>query len=1108
MKIFNWLCVTLIFFVFFACARKEEKLFEIHQGSAVGIDFENTITSSDSINALTFEYIYNGSGVGVGDFNNDGLEDLFFGGNQVSSRLYLNGGQLNFRDVTEAAGVTTERWITGVSVVDINQDGWQDIFLVVAGKTTQEKMRDLLFINQGVKNGMPSFKESAADYGIDDDGYGTMGAFLDYDKDGDLDLYLLTNALESFNRNNLRPKRTNGEASSTDRLYRNNGDNTFTNVSKEAGILIEGYGLGVNISDINQDSWPDIYVSNDFMSNDLIWINQHDGTFKNMAAEYLKHQTHNGMGVDIADFNNDAQADIMVVDMLPPGHARQKMMTPGQNYDFFYMSEQMGYQAQYMRNTLQLNRGKFDDKILYSEIAFFAGVSSTDWSWAPLFVDFDNDGWKDLFIANGYRKDVTNLDFIFDLKNVSPFGTNAARREKFNDELDKLDEVRLTNYFYRNNGTLTFSDKTSAWSGDTPSFSNGAAYVDLDNDGDLDLATNNIDEAVTLYENLSNKSKTVKHYFRIIFDDAFLNQKIWLYTDGKVQYQEYTPYRGFQSSVSKIVHFGLGQYSKVDSLKIVWPDNAMAVVHGLPADTTLHISRKDATGKFISPDTSIPYRFVNTQAIVHRHEEKSPSDIKMTRTLLHELSRFGPCAAKGDVNGDKLDDLFIGGEPGSTSKLFIQKSDGTFSTSLISNDTTREDGDALFFDMDNDGDLDLYVASSCASSVEDAKQHILYTNDGSGQFTLSHERLPTINSSASCVVAEDYDKDGDLDLFVGGRIKPRAYPSSPRSYILENKDGKFSDVTKKLNQTLEFPGMISSALWVDVNKDGRPDLIMAGEWMPIRIFINDGNNFIEETIAYGMQHSNGWWNCLRAADINKDGYIDIIAGNTGRNSFFKPTIEHPIKMMAADLDKNGSVDPIVTYYNEVEEERFIVHNRLVLIDQVPGFKKRFETFHQYSITPFEKAFTKEELKGAEEYVAYDLSSVVLVNQGGQKFERMSLPDMTQISAINDVLIDDVNNDSHADMIIVGNNYDQETLFGRYDASIGTVLLGDGKFNWKEVHNRQCNFIVDKQAREIVSLNGTNTRKIFAVVNNNGPVQTLELQNLISNDAGIAHSTQP
>lgn len=1089
----NWICISLLWLT--ACTEKENKLFSIHQGSSVGIDFKNTITSSDTFNALSFEYIYNGSGVGVGDFNNDGLEDLFFGGNQVTSRLYLNKGNLKFHDITKSAGVTTDRWVTGVSVVDINQDGWLDVFLAVAGKTSPEQMRDLLFINQGLKDGTPTFKECAHDYGIDDEGYGTMGAFLDYDKDGDLDLYLLTNALESFNRNNLRPKRTNGEATSTDRLYKNNGNNTFTNASKEAGILIEGYGLGVNISDINQDTWPDIYVANDFMSNDLIWINQKNGTFKNKASEYLKHQTHNGMGVDIADFNNDELADIMVVDMLPPGHQRQKMMTAGQNYDYFHLSESMGYESQYMRNTLQLNRGKYKDKMLFSEIAFLAGISSTDWSWAPLFADFDNDGWKDLFIANGYRKDVTNLDFIFfGLKGASPFGTEESRRTKFSKELSALPDVKLSNYIFKNTGTLIFKDYTKEWGVEFPAFSNGTAYADFDKDGDLDIVTNNIDDEITLYENRSSKFEAPHHYLQLVCADStdFLNQKVWLYTSGKVQFQEITPYRGFQSTVTKMAHFGLGDHKVIDSVLVVWPDNTMATFRRVKTDTTIYFSKKDATGTVQPLESRSSITFIETDPIAYRHREKSQSDIKMTRTLLHELSRFGPCTAKGDVNGDLLDDLFIGGEVGGTSNLYIQKPDGEFFSSKLTADTTREDGDALFFDSDKDGDVDLYVASSGASSVEEAKPHLLYTNDGKGRYTVSSNALPEISSSASCVAAADYDNDGDLDLFVGGRIKPREYPKAPRSYILQNTNGKFRDVTSQLNEALESPGMISSALWVDVNKDAKPDLIMTGEWMPIRIFINEGNRFSEQTNTYGLENSHGWWNCLKAADLNNDGFVDLVAGNTGKNSFFKPTIDTPVKITSSDFDKNGSIDPIITYYNPIEKDRFIIHNRLVLIDQVPGFKRRFETFSQYASTPFEKSFTKQELGEATEGVAYELSSVLLINDQGSKFQKAALPDIVQVSTVNDILIEDLNNDSNLDMVIIGNNYSQETLFGRYDASIGTVLLGDGKFNWTQIENRYCNFVADKNAKEILMVSGKKEDKTMIIINNDGPVQGFKI----------------
>ncbi|HYG20772.1 MAG TPA: VCBS repeat-containing protein [Ohtaekwangia sp.] len=1067
----------------------KEKLFTIRHGDELGIDFVNSIATSDSVNALSFEYIYNGSGVGVGDFDNDGLADLFFGGNQVSSRLYLNKGDLKFEEVTEKAGVTTNRWITGVSVVDINQDGWMDIFLAVAGKTSPENMRDLLFINQGLTDGAPVFKESAKAYGIDDDGYGTMGAFFDYDKDGDLDLYLVRNALESFNRNNLRAKRINGEASSTDQLYRNNGNNTFENVSREAGILIEGYGLGVNISDLNHDSWPDVYVSNDFMSNDLIWINQQDGTFKNVAGDYLKHQTHNGMGVDIADFNNDALTDIVVVDMLPPGHKRQKMMTPGQNYDHFHMSEQMGYQPQYMRNTLQLNRGKFDDgNVRFSEIAFMAGVSATDWSWAPLFADFDNDGWKDLFIANGYRKDVTDLDFIFfGLNDGNPFGTPEARSKRFNTELDKLPEVKLNNYVFRNTGSLVFEDKTAAWGTDLETFSNGAAYADLDNDGDLDLITNNIDQEVIVYENQLN-AWADKHHFLMLqsTDTGVLNQKVWVYAHGQQQYQELTPYRGFQSTVTSNAHFGLGTADAVDSIVILWPDMKRLVYRNIQADTVIRFSQRDADGianeKLLGTDDNFMFKKVDKITFVHR--ESSPSDIKVTRTLMHELSRFGPCIASGDINGDQLDDFFVGAEKGSSSRLFIQRANGEFRAVIIETDTLQEDGDALFFDSDNDGDADLYVASSCATSQEKAGRHRLYINDGNGNFNKTDSALPDVTISASCVVNADYDGDGDQDLFIGGRLDPGQYPLHPRSAVYRNDGGKFTDVTEQLNSALRQPGMVTSALWADIDNDKRPDLILAGEWMPIRVFLNTTAGFKEGTESLGLQGSDGWWNCLQAGDFNGDGFIDIVAGNTGKNSYFQPTAEYPVKVIAKDFDKNGSIDPVVTYYNPVEKDRFVVHNRMVLIDQIPGVKRRIEKFLQYATTPYDKLFTAEEIEGAYEANAYMLASKLLINQKGNKFELRDLPETAQVSTLNDMIIDDLNGDGHLDIIAIGNNYSQETLFGRFNASLGTILLGDGAFGWRSPEPVHSGFLVDGNAKYITSLDIPGRKKAFVITNNN------------------------
>lgn len=1071
-----------------ACTQRNGKLFKIRQGEDIGIDFKNTILTNDTLNALSYEYIYNGSGVGVGDFNNDGLADVFFGGNQVSSQLYLNQGNLLFKNCTAQAGVATSKWITGVSVVDINQDGWMDIYLSVAGLTDANNRRNILFINKGVVNGVPQFIESTKLYGLDDDSYSTMAAFFDYDRDGDLDVYLLNNWLEKFNRNNIRPKRINGEAPSNDKLFQNNGDNTFTNVSAQAGILVEGYGLGVNVSDINQDGWPDVYVSNDFMSNDLIWVNQHNGTFMNKASDYLKHQTHNGMGVDVADFNNDTLPDIVEVDMLPPGHQRQKMMTPGQNHDNFNMAVQMGYQPQYMRNTLQLNRGVMPNgHNQFSEISFMAGVSKTDWSWAPLLADFDNDGLKDLFIGNGYRKDVTNLDFIFFSMENNPFGTQETRKKKFTDELNKLPEVKVSNYIFQNKGGLTFEDKTNAWGMELPSYTNGAAYADFDNDGDLDLIVNNIDQNVFLYENQARQKKSKAHFIQFqSMDSGLYNQKIKVYTGATIQYQEMTPYRGFQSSVSTIAHFGLGEINKIDSVVISYPDQSIIRYYNLSTDTLIKFSKKESEKKpFQSKKTNLHFYFQQTFLAKYVHKETSPADIKVTRTLLHELSRYGPCVASADVDGDGLDDFFVGGEAGISSWLFVQRMDGSFTPQILSQDSTREDGGALFFDADGDGDVDLYVGGACPSSSQQAAGHQLFFNDGVGNFSLT-SNLPEIKTSASCVEASDYDGDGDLDLFVGGRVKPNEYPLPPRSYILRNNHGRFTDVTAMLNGSLENPGLVSSAAWADIDNDKKIDLIITGEWMPVRIFKNEGKILREITNEVGLENSNGWWNCIEVADLNHDGFVEIIAGNTGKNSYFQPTLKEPVQIVAKDFDKNGSMDPLVTYFNPVEGERFMVYNRLVVIDQIPSIKKRFETFGQYAAMPFEKAFRKNELEGAYVGNAYSLASAMWVNKEGKSFEKMELPEIAQLSTINDILVDDVNADGQTDLVLIGNNYAQETLFGRYDASIGTVLLGYGKLKWKSEEPSQGRMVADGDAKYIRSLR-TAFGKTYMVVNNNDSI---------------------
>lgn len=1035
-------CTVLLVALITACSSPNEKLFEIVYGPAVGVKFRNNIQTSDSLNALSFEYIYNGAGIGVGDFDNDGLEDLFFAGNQVSSKLYQNKGNFTFKDISTQANIHTSRWITGVTVFDVNADGLLDIYLCVGGKTDSLNRKNMLFINQGVKDGMPVFNEEAEKYGIADTGYSTMAAFFDYDKDGDNDLYIVNNWLEIFNRNNVRPIRMAGEAPSNDKLYQNNGNLTFTDVSRKAGILIEGYGLGISVTDINQDSWPDLYISNDFMSNDILWVNQKDGTFKNEIDRYVKHLTHNGMGIDVADFNNDLLNDIVVVDMLPPDHRRQKLMTPGQNYDHFHMSLELGYQPQYMRNTLQLNRGVVNNQTQFSEIAFMAGVAKTDWSWAPLFFDADNDGDKDLFIGNGYRKDVTNLDFIFfALGADNPFGTPEARKEKFNSELSRLPEVKLSNYIFENNGTLTFTDATKNWGIELPTFSNGAAYADFDLDGDLDLVTNNIDQEVIFYKNNSNLIHPDHKQLTIKAEEVNAsNEKIYLYSAEKKQFIERTPFRGFQSTVTSNIHFGVGTVSILDSVKIIWNDSTSVVFKNIPADTILTYSKARSSKMNHSPIVQYPVIFTSNMLDYH-HKETSSSDIKIVRTLLHEVSRQGPCLAAGDVNGDLLQDFFVGSEQGEPSYLFIQQADGSFQKNQFPKHSTAENGAASLFDIDNDQDLDLYVGTTCASLMQQPELHQLYLNDGNGKFSITNNRIPAIQESISVISANDFDQDGDTDLFLGGYLVTGAYGKSPRSYLLVNENGTLVDKTTALSLALQSPGMITDAVWFDYNRDKLPDLAITGEWQPVRIFKNTGDQFTEVTSQLGLEHTHGWWKCLATSDINHDGFVDLLAGNTGKNSFFQPTLEKPIELYLNDFDKNGMYDPIITYVNESENERFIVHNRLVLLEQVPMLKKRLQTFTDYAVKPVNEIFTAAELEQSTILKASMLSSMIFLNQEAKSFQPVEMPEIAQLSTIQNIMVQDINDDGFDDYLIVGNQYDQETFFGRYDAAFGTILLG-------------------------------------------------------------------
>jgi hypothetical protein len=1096
----NSISLLLLTALLYTCQNKNQEppLFEQMPSSRTNIDFANTITTNDTLNALTFDYIYNGGGVAVGDINNDGLPDIYFTGNHVSGKLYLNKGNLEFEDITAKAHVATSRWTTGVSMVDINADGLLDIYICAAGKDTLTSS-NLLFIN----NGNHTFTEKAHEYGLADTGYSTQAAFLDYDKDGDLDMYLLTNGYESFNRNVTRPRLLKGEAVSTDRLYRNNGNGTFNNVSREAGILVEGYGLGVAVSDVNKDGWPDIYVANDFITNDILWINNGDGTFTDRAAKAMKHQSHNGMGTDVADFNNDGLVDIVVLDMLPEDNLRQKTMFPNINHDRFELNLQYGYIPQYVRNTLQLNNGNGT----FSEIGQLAGIHNTDWSWSSLFADYDNDGYKDLFITNGYRKDVTDLDFITYSRENSMFGTDETNRKENARELEKLKGAHVHNYIFRNNGDLTFADKSFQWGLSEPTYSNGAAYADLDNDGDLDLVINNIDQVASLYRN--NADKHIKNnYLQVLLNGDSLNRsgigtKISLFQKGQLQYQECSPYRGYKSAVHTPLHFGLGKQAAIDSIEVIWPDGKYQLLTTLQANQRLTISYADAgpvPARKEQPAVTVLTEVPHTNGISYKHRESGFVDFKIQPLLPHRFSQNGPGIAVGDIDGNGLDDFYISGASYQPGMLFYQKSKGTFESKEMG-PKKEEDMGSLFFDADNDGDLDLYVVSGGSEFGSNAVsyQDRLYKNDGKGNFTLDTAALPQIQASGSCVTAADFDKDGDLDLFVGGRVIPGNYPLPAQSYILQNNNGVFKDVTANVGKELEKAGLVTSALWTDFDQDGQTDLIVAGEWMPVSFFRNINGKLIPwnadegKAIASSAQlatqsanrsiaHSYGWWNSLAAGDFDNDGDTDYVAGNLGLNSKYKASPQEPVCVYAKDYDQNGSLDPVLCYY--IMGQNYPTHPRDAMIDQMNAMRGRFTRYETYGKADLSKVFTKEELADAYVVRSENFESSYIENLGNGKFTIKPLPVQAQFAPVFGMLTADLNQDGYLDLLLAGNSYAAEIQTGWYDASIGLYLKGDGKGHFTAENVTKSGFFVNSDAKSLAQLTANDGSSLILVGCNN------------------------
>jgi hypothetical protein len=1071
-------------------------LFELLPPDSTGVTFRNELPEKPDVNILNYLYYYNGGGVAAGDIDGDGLPDLYFTSNLGSNRLYLNKGNYRFEDITEQAGVTgPPAWKSGVTMADVNGDGLLDIYVSAVTYLTM-KGHNVLYIN----NGDRTFTDRTAEYGLEHAGYSTQATFFDYDGDGDLDMYLLNHSTHTERGVSSKPQREVRHPTAGDKLFRNDGGH-FVDVSAKAGIYggVEGYGLGVVASDVNLDGCPDLFVANDFQENDFLYLNNCDRTFTESIGKAMGHTSRFSMGVDAADFNNDSRPDLIVLDMLPEREDILKTSANAESFDVFNLKVKAGYHPQYARNTLQLNRGHGR----FSDIGYLAGVYATDWSWSPLFADLDNDGLKDLFITNGIYRRPNDLDYINYVSNDAIQRSLAKGITQENlTLLSKMPQIPLAKFAYRNNGNLTFTNMADAWGLAQPGFSNGAVYVDLNNSGALDLVVNNVNAPASIYRNRARELGR-SHYLSVVLrgsgaNTAGIGTKVIIRYGATTQMLEQMPTRGFQSSVDPRLHFGLGTSTQADSLIVIWPDRRYQVLTNVAADRMLTLSQDEAAGKYSyrKPASSAPMfeDLASRLAIGFKHEENAFIDFNREPLMPHMLSTEGPALAVGDVNSDGLDDIYIGGAKWQAGRLFTQLASGQFKAApepAFDADSVYEDVDAAFFDANGDGHPDLYVVSGGNefSGRDEQLRDRLYINDGRGNFRRAKDALPDFFDNGSCVVPGDFNGDGHVDLFVGSRVVSRAYGLIPRSHLLQNDGtGRFVDVTLEKAPQLAEAGMVSSAAWVDYDGDGKLDLVVVGEWMPVRVFRQQDGKLVDRTAEAGLSATTGWWNTVVAVDVNDDGRKDLVLGNLGLNSYIRASREEPARLYVSDFFNTGTVEQILTFYRNGVS--YPMAGRDELVGLMPQLRSKYPTYSSFGASRVEDIFPASELRKAKVLEAQLFASSIALNDGIGKFEVRPLPVEAQFAPVYAILADDFDGDRKTDLLLAGNFYGVTPVRGRYDASYGLLLRGDGRGRFVAVDSEKINLWIQGQVRDMKWLRRAAGERVIAIARNNDSLQIL------------------